>query len=85
MTNAQKNIREIDKFLNQFADGWVFVGFNPRDGEPMTAVAFSDPKTAIALNSMLGGILSTGGVSAVQEALNQKQKDAGEDEATVDD
>jgi hypothetical protein len=80
MTNAEKNIREIERLLNQYADGWCFVGFNPKDGEPIMACSYTDAKTEIALNSILGGMLSNGGVQALKARMAQSNE-TGEDEA----
>lgn len=63
MTSAEKNIKEIQRFLNQYADGWLFVGFNPKDGEPMVAASASDTKTKMALNALAHGVMAQGGAA----------------------
>jgi hypothetical protein len=80
MTNAQKNIRQIEKILNQYADGWVFIGFDPTSGDSMMAGAAPDHKTAIALNALMGGLLQNGGVGALLERIKEKEQEEGDSE-----
>jgi len=79
MTNAEKNIRDIEKFLNQYSDGWVFIGFDPVSGEPMIATSVPDAKTGIALNGLAGGILNQGGVGPLQDQINESRKEQEEE------
>ncbi len=81
MTNAQKNVREINRMLQEYCDGYVLVAFNPKDQEPMMAVSANDAKTEIALNAAIGGLLQNGGVGALQDQIRAKQKEQeGEEE-----
>ena len=73
MTNAHKNIRQIEKILNQYSDGWFFVGFDPLSGESMMAAAAPDHRTEIALNALMGGLLQNGGVGALKERTKDNE------------
>jgi hypothetical protein len=78
MTNAQKNCRTISQFLEQHCDGFLLVAFNPTDQEPITCVSVADGKSETAINAIVGGILSAGGVGALKAAIKEKEKE-GED------
>lgn len=84
MTNAEKNIKQIEQLLNQYGDGWFFCGFNPKDGESMMCVSVQDGKTEIALNAMISALLQSGGVGAFKERLRimdeQQKKPPDEEE-----
>ncbi len=73
MTNAQKTIRQIEKILNQYADGWVFIGFDPLSGESMMGAAAPDQKTEVALNACMAGLLQSGGVGALMEKQKENE------------
>lgn len=74
MTNSEKNVADIERFLNQYGDGWFFVGFNPKDGEPMMACSAPDAKSEIALNALLNSVLSNGGVGALRERMKDRKR-----------
>ena len=75
MTDAQKNIREISRLLSEFSDGWLFIGFNPSDQEPITGVSCKDGKTETAINAIMAGILQSGGVGALRDQIKEKEKE----------
>jgi hypothetical protein len=60
--NAHANIKQIDQFLQEHCDGYILIAFNPEDQEPMTTVSCKNGKTEAALNSIISGVLCTGGV-----------------------
>ena len=82
MTNAQKNLLNIDRMLQEHCDGYILVAFNPKDQETLMAVSAKDAKTETALNALMGGILSSGGVGALQDQIRRAQAEAqkGEEE-----
>ena len=77
MTNAQKNCRTISQFLEQHCDGFLLVAFNPTDQELIACVSVPDGKSETAINAIVGGILSAGGVGALRDQIKQKEKDGG--------
>jgi len=75
MTKAQRNIRRIDQLLREFADGFVFIGFDPETHESMTCVSVPDDRAEIALNAVANGILQAGGVGALRDQIKEKEKE----------
>ncbi len=78
MTNAQKNIRTIKTFLDQHLDGYVIIGFNPLDQEPVLHASVPDAKDEVALNALLGGVLSNNGVGALRDQIKEMEKEGEE-------
>ncbi len=74
MTDAQRTVREINRMLAEYSDGFFFCGFNPKDGEPILAVEAKDAKTIMALNNTLFGVLQSGGVEAMQNQIKKKNE-----------
>lgn len=67
MTALQASKR-IDNLLREFTDGCLLVAFST-DGMPIIIAQFNNTKTAISLNAILGGILSSGGVECVKKKV----------------
>jgi len=55
MTNAQKNLLNIDRMLQEHCDGYILVAFNPKDQETLMAVSAKDAKT---ISQVLNAVIS---------------------------
>ena len=60
--DVEKTAQEIDRFLTEWTDGYLMIGFHPITGRAIITARTIDQKSTIALNAILVQFLNNGGL-----------------------
>jgi hypothetical protein len=74
MNTPDQTAKRLDQILREHCDGFILVAFDPVSQEPIIACEAKDPKTRIALTSIMSGIMCQGGVDGLLAQLERKNK-----------
>lgn len=59
--------RVMKHHVSEFLEGYIVIGFERGTGTPVVAFDIQDPKTALAVNSLMSQIIVNGGVGVAED------------------